>query len=154
MSANLDGLLFCAQAVHGDMRETGGGAIVTVSSVTVELGAAGALHYVTSKAGIVGFTRALAREVGGEGIRVNCVMPGAIRTEAELEQFPDQDALAAEQAAVQSIPRRGLPEDLVGAVVFLCSRRERLRHRSGPDGRRRLDDALMRDSIVIPKIDW
>ncbi len=120
LGANLDGLLWCAQAVHDGMRERGGGAIVTVSSVTVELGAAGALHYVTSKAGIVGFTRALAREVGGEGIRVNCVMPGAIRTEAELEQFPDQDALAAEQAAAEH-PRRGLPEDLVGAVVFLCS---------------------------------
>ncbi|MDO8187092.1 SDR family oxidoreductase [Conexibacter sp. CPCC 205706] len=121
LGANLDGLLWCAQAVHPQMLEQGGGAIVTVSSVTVELGAAGALHYVTSKAGILGFTRALAREAGGAGIRVNCVMPGAIRTEAELEQFPDQDALAAEQAALQSIPRRGLPEDLVGAVVFLCA---------------------------------
>ncbi|MDW5598773.1 SDR family oxidoreductase, partial [Conexibacter stalactiti] len=121
LGANLDGLLWCAQAVHPGMRAKGAGKIVTVSSVMADLGSAGALHYVTTKAGIVGFTRALAREVGGEGICVNCVMPGAIRTEAELEQFPDQEAVAREQAALQSIPRRGTPEDLVGAFVFLAA---------------------------------
>jgi 3-oxoacyl-[acyl-carrier protein] reductase len=121
MTTNLDGLLWCAQAVHDGMREAGRGKIIAVSSVTAELGTAGALHYVTSKAGIVGFTRALAREVGADGICVNCVMPGAIRTEAELETFPDQAAVAREQAAVQAIPRRGTPDDLVGAFVFLAS---------------------------------
>lgn len=88
VTTNLDGALFCAQAVHDGMRELGRGSIVTVSSVMVALGARDSLHYVTTKAGILGFTRALAREVGRDGITVNCVMPGAIRTEHELETFP------------------------------------------------------------------
>ena len=121
LGANLDGALYCAQAVHPGMRARGYGRIVTVSSVMARLGSAGALHYVTSKAGIVGFTRALAREIGAEGITVNCVMPGAIRTEHELESFPDQEAVAREQAERQSIPRRGVPDDLCGAFVFLAS---------------------------------
>jgi 3-oxoacyl-[acyl-carrier protein] reductase len=120
-AVNIDGALFCCQAVHAGMRRRGRGKIITVSSVMAALGAAGALHYVTSKAALIGFTRALAREVGGEGICVNCVMPGGIRTEQELELFPGQEAIAAHQAEVQSIPRRGVAEDLVGAFVFLAS---------------------------------
>jgi 3-oxoacyl-[acyl-carrier protein] reductase len=121
LGANLDGALYCSQAVYEDMRTRGAGKIITVSSVMAELGAAGSLHYVTTKAGVVGFTRALAREVGKDGICVNCVMPGAIRTEHELEHFPDQEATSKVQALVQSIPRRGVAEDLVGAFVFLAS---------------------------------
>lgn len=120
-TTNLDGLLFCAQAVHDGMRERGRGAIVTVSSVMVELGATDALHYVTTKAGIIGFTRALAREVGADGITVNCVMPGAIRTEHELATYADQEGLARQMAEKQSIPRRGIASDLSGAFVFLAS---------------------------------
>jgi len=121
MRVNLKGAWLCARAVVGGMRAAGGGAIVTVSSVTVELGATDALHYVTSKAGLIGFTRALARSVGADGIRVNCVMPGGIRTEQELDFYPDQEAIAAQMAAVQSMPRRGLPEDVADAVVYLAS---------------------------------
>jgi 3-oxoacyl-[acyl-carrier protein] reductase len=121
LAANLDGALFCSQAVYSDMQARGGGKIITVSSVMAELGAAGSLHYVTTKAGLIGFTRALAREAGGDGIRVNCVMPGAIRTEHELENFPDQERAARVQAEVQSLPRRGVAEDLAGAFLFLAS---------------------------------
>jgi 3-oxoacyl-[acyl-carrier protein] reductase len=122
MRVNVSGTLFCAQAVYPAMRDRGRGKIITVSSVMVELGSANALHYVTSKAALVGLTRSLAREVGREGICVNCVMPGAIRTEQEEEMFPGEAERTARQQAVrQSVPRRGLAEDLAGAFVYLAS---------------------------------
>jgi 3-oxoacyl-[acyl-carrier protein] reductase len=121
LSVNLTGAFLCARAVWPDMRSRQYGKIITVSSVMVELGMAGSLHYVTTKAGLIGFTRALAREVGRFGIRVNCVMPGAIRTEAEIERVADPEALTLRAAERQSIPRRGLPEDLVGAFVYLAA---------------------------------
>jgi 3-oxoacyl-[acyl-carrier protein] reductase len=103
------------------MVEQGYGKIITVGSVMSELGMPGALHYVTTKAGLVGFTRALAREVGRSGVRVNAVLPGAIRTEHELETVGDQEALAAAAAARQCLPDRGRPADLVGTFVFLAA---------------------------------
>jgi 3-oxoacyl-[acyl-carrier protein] reductase len=103
------------------MREAGWGRIVNVSSVTVHLGQANILHYVSAKAGMIGFTRTLAREVGPDGITVNAVTPGAIQTESELEMFPDQAELATRMNQLQSIKRRGLPDDIAGAVVFLAS---------------------------------
>jgi 3-oxoacyl-[acyl-carrier protein] reductase len=121
LSVNLKGALFCCQAVYPDMRTRGQGAIITVTSVTVELGWGPFLHYVTTKAGLIGFTRSLAREVGKEGIRVNCVMPGAIRTEQEILDFPDQDLLTEMMAQRQCLARRGLPEDLAGTFVHLAS---------------------------------
>ena len=121
LAVNLTGALLCAQAVYPDMLTKGYGKIITVSSVNVELGRGPFLHYVTTKAGLIGFTRALAREVGKDGIRVNCVMPGAIRTEQELEDFPDQKTLTAFLAECQSLPRRGEPEDMVGAFVYLAA---------------------------------
>jgi 3-oxoacyl-[acyl-carrier protein] reductase len=120
-AVNLRGAFICAREVHQFMRKKGYGKIITVSSVMAQLGLPGALHYVTSKAGIVGFTRALAREVGTEGITVNCVVPGAIRTEMEIEEFPDQEVLRQQAATRQSVPRRGLPADLVGTFVYLAS---------------------------------
>jgi 3-oxoacyl-[acyl-carrier protein] reductase len=121
LAVNLRGVFHCARAVHPGMVAAGGGAIITVGSVMSELGLPGALHYVAAKAGVVGLTRALAREVGNEGIRVNCVLPGAIRTEHELETGADQRRLAVAAAARQCIPRRGVPADLVGAFVFLAA---------------------------------
>jgi 3-oxoacyl-[acyl-carrier protein] reductase len=79
------------------------------------------VHYVTTKAGLIGFTRSLAREIGKEGIRVNCVMPGAIRTEQEIIDFPNQDELVVLMAQRQCLSRRGLPEDMAGAFVYLAS---------------------------------
>lgn len=127
LSVNLDGAFLCARAVAPAMSANGYGKIVTISSVMVALGAAGALHYVTTKAGLIGFTRALAREVGPEGVRVNSVMPGAIRTEMELERRPDQEALAEELARKQSLQRRGTAEDVAAAVTFLASPTSRAR---------------------------
>lgn len=120
-AVNLRGAFLCAQAVYPDMRAPRGGVIITVSSVTAELGWGPYIHYVTTKAGLIGLTRALAREAGKEGIRVNCVMPGAIRTEQEVTDFPDQTGLATFLAERQSLPRRGTPEDMTGAFVYLAS---------------------------------
>lgn len=121
MAVNLRGTFLCARAVHPGMLRLGRGSIITLSSVTVELGMAGILDYVSSKAGIIGLTRALAREVGGDGIRVNSVMPGAIRTEQEIELDFDEHELAVQSAQRQSIPRRGYADDLAGTFVYLAS---------------------------------
>lgn len=121
VAVNLKGAFICAQEVHDGMQAAGYGKIITTSSITARTGLTPFLHYVSSKAGILGFTRALAREVGGDGIRVNCVMPGAIRTEQELEDFPDQDAVLDDLRRIQCLPVRGDPSDVVGAYVFLAS---------------------------------
>lgn len=103
---NLKGAFLCCRRAFGPDGAPGHASIVTLSSVQAKLGAPNALHYATSKAGILGFTRSLAREVGARGIRVNCVMPGAIRTEEELEAFPDQDAVRTTVLGNQIIQRR------------------------------------------------
>jgi 3-oxoacyl-[acyl-carrier protein] reductase len=121
MAVNLKSCFLTLRAVYPFMRQAGWGRIVNVSSVTFWLGRPNLLHYVASKAGMIGFTRTLAREVGPDGITVNAVTPGAIRTESELELFPDQDGLATWLNEVQAVKRRGLPADVVGAVVFLAS---------------------------------
>lgn len=122
MAVNLRGTFLCAKAVHPGMLRKGRGSIITVTSVTVDLGMAGTLDYVSSKAGIIGLTRALAREVGPDGIRVNSVMPGAIRTEHEVELESVGEAELAElMKERQSLPQRGYAEDLAGTFVYLAS---------------------------------
>ena len=120
-AVNLRGAFVCAQACYEGMLRNGGGSIITVTSVTVNLGMVGMLDYVTSKAGLIGFTRALAREVGKEGIRVNAVMPGAIRTEQEVAFGFDEEELKVLSAERQCIPRRGFADDLAGTFVYLAS---------------------------------
>lgn len=117
-AVNLKGAFLCCQRVFGERPEPGG-AVVTVSSVQAEVGVAEALPYATSKAGLIGFTRSLARALGPAGVRVNCVMPGAIRTEAELADFPDQAEVERTVYGLQALRRRGEPEDIAGAVSFL-----------------------------------
>lgn len=121
MNVNVRGTYLCARAVYPGMLRLGRGSIITLTSVTVDLGMAGFLDYVSSKAAIIGLTRALAREVGRDGIRVNSVMPGAIRTEQEVELNFDEHELATVSAERQSIPRRGYADDLTGTFVYLAS---------------------------------
>lgn len=120
MAVNMRGTFLCARAVYPGMLRLGHGSIITLTSVTADLGMAGFLDYVSSKAGIIGLTRALAREVGGDGIRVNSVMPGAIRTEQEVELNFDEHELAVLSAERQSIPRRGYADDLTGTFIYLA----------------------------------
>ncbi|GAB3009481.1 SDR family oxidoreductase [Amycolatopsis acidiphila] len=118
---NLKGAFLCCRRAFGGAHGQDGGAIVTISSVQAKLGAPQSLHYTTTKAGILGFTRALARELGSRGIRVNAVMPGAIQTEEELESFPDQEDVSRRVLDNQMLQRRGLADDIAGTVSFLLS---------------------------------
>lgn len=114
---NLKGAFLCCRRAFGG--GTGEGVVVTVSSVQARTGVADALPYATTKAGILGFTRSLARALGPEGVRVNAVMPGAIQTEEELETFPDQAAVCRAVLDRQALRRRGQAEDIAGVVSFL-----------------------------------
>ena len=118
LAVNVVGTFLCVRAVYDQLLASGCGAVVVMSSVAPLFGRTGNLHYVTSKAALVGFTRALAREIGPTGIRVNAVAPGAIRTPAE-EAYGDAEELARSMAAVQSLHRRGEPGDVAGAVGYL-----------------------------------
>jgi 3-oxoacyl-[acyl-carrier protein] reductase len=123
MAVNLKSCFLCFRAVYPAMAAAGWGRVVNISSVTFWLGRPRLVHYVASKAGMIGFTRSLAREVGREGITVNAITPGAIRTESELEMFPDQEGIARWLSGEQAVPRRGLPEDIAAAVDYLVSDR-------------------------------
>lgn len=124
MNVNLKSCFLTSRAAFSYMRDQGRGKIINVTSVTFLKGLAGFVHYVSSKGGVIGFTRALAREVGQHGITVNAVSPGAILTEQELLDMPDvreQQAMNEYLMQEQSIPRRGLPTDMVGVFLFLAS---------------------------------
>ena len=121
LTTNLRSCFLCFRACHSLLKQSGCGRVINISSVTALLGQPFLLHYVSSKGGMIAFTRALAREVGVEAITVNAITPGAIVTEAEVEAFPDRDEVDRRQLAVQSLKRRGLPEDIAGAAVFLAS---------------------------------
>lgn len=116
MRVNVTGAFLCARAVVAAMRKAKWGRIINTSSNTVQLGLQGYLHYVTSKAAIIGMTRALARELGADGITVNTIMPGLTQTEV-----PNRAAVGNKVIPMQCIPRIEVPEDLVPAVLFLAS---------------------------------
>ena len=120
LRSNVTGAFLCARAVHPAMREAGGGAIVNMSSVRVLLGRPGNMHYTASKAALIGLTRTLAREVGGDGIRVNALVVGAIRTPEEAI-YGDPDAIDAMVFDLQALRRRGMPEDVASLTSFLLS---------------------------------
>jgi NAD(P)-dependent dehydrogenase (short-subunit alcohol dehydrogenase family) len=119
LRVNITGCFLMARAVVGAMREAGWGRIVNVSSDSVVQGAPNYLHYVSSKSALLGMTRALATELGGFGITVNTVFPGATFTEIPRETITEEGK--ARVIASQSIHRPQVPMDLVGLVVFLCT---------------------------------
>ncbi|MEE6282887.1 SDR family NAD(P)-dependent oxidoreductase [Georgenia sp. MJ170] len=119
-AVNTRGTWLLAQAARVDLVATRG-SIINLTSVMVRTGQPWAISYTASKAAVLGMTRSLARELGPHYVRVNAVMPGAIRTENEVELEPDPAVVAAEILPLQSLPRRGVAEDLAGAFVFLAS---------------------------------
>ncbi|MFI5358119.1 MAG: SDR family NAD(P)-dependent oxidoreductase, partial [Opitutales bacterium] len=121
LDLNLDGTWRCCAAVLPQFSRQGGGVIVNTGSITVRGGAPEMTHYEASKAGIVGLTRGLARDLGNQGIRVNCIHLGAVRTEGELRQFPDQAAILQLVNAHQCLPGRLTPESVEPAFAFLAS---------------------------------
>jgi 3-oxoacyl-[acyl-carrier protein] reductase len=120
LAVNLKGYFLCARAVFPHMRARGHGRIINVASITFFIGFANLLDYVSSKGGVVGFTRTLAREVGPEKITVNAVSPGAFPTDAE-KIHPNPDEYNRWVLDQQSIKRRGTPEDVGNLVAFLAS---------------------------------
>ena len=119
MAVNVKGAFLCARAVLPAMRAAGYGKIVNISSATVLIGRPNYLHYVTSKAAVIGMTRALATELGPYHITVNAVTPGATETEIPRASVTPQQAERI--IAGQAIKRREKPGDLVGVVSFLSS---------------------------------
>lgn len=116
---NLTGTFVCCRAVAPAMRRQGFGRIVNISSSTVLMGRAEYAHYVASKAGVVGLTRALARELGPHGVTVNAIMPGSTETEVPRETVTPEQARSI--VGAQSVKRRITAGDVVGAAVFLAS---------------------------------
>lgn len=120
MRVNINGPFLCARAVAPVMRDAGRGRIINIASDAVTKGVANYMHYVTSKSAMIGFTNAMARELGAFGINVNCIRPGAVATEVERAVNPTQ-GLRDTQIAQQCIKRGMLPTDLVGLMIFLSS---------------------------------
>jgi len=119
MAVNLRGMFLSCRAVFPAMKAKARGKIVNISSSRVWEGAPNRLHYTTSKAGIIGFTRALSREVGEYGITVNALTPGMTQSETQIASSSG-NYLAA-RVAGRAIERVQVPADLVGAVMFLSS---------------------------------
>ena len=120
MDVNVASMFLTCRAVTPVMRGQGGGTIVNISSGTPFRGVPFLLHYVTSKGAIVAFTRALAKELGKDAIRVNCVAPGFTMSEG-VKQHPEVvEKLQQVSVAARTIQRDQEPEDVVGAVVYLA----------------------------------
>lgn len=120
MQVNTRGVFTCVKAAVPEMKKNGYGKIVNIASGTVFKGTPMLLHYVSSKGAMVAFTRALAREVGGDGITVNCIAPGLTMSEKVLGAS-QWDAVKDGNTASRAIKREEVPEDLLGTVVFFSS---------------------------------
>ena len=119
LRVNVTGPFLCARAVLPLMRRHKSGRIINMASGAVTLGRPNYLHYIASKAALVGMTRSMARELGNDGITVNAVLPGATYTEIDRKTVtPEQKERIV---AMQSISRPQVPEDLVGVMLFLAS---------------------------------
>lgn len=123
LAVNLTGTFHCLQASLPDMLEAGWGRMVTISSSSAQSGAPRMAHYVASKAGVVGLTRALALELARKGITVNVITPGMIDTPMLRRASAGGDIGALEKTAAQAVPvgRAGKPEEIAATCAFLCS---------------------------------
>jgi 3-oxoacyl-[acyl-carrier protein] reductase len=116
MNVTLDGTFHCVKACLPGLRQSGAGTIVNIGGLSAHTGAKDRAHVVTAKAGIVGFTRALAHDLAADGITVNCVVPGLIGTSR-----PKDKPEPAHHLVHQTITgERGKPEDVAALVRFLC----------------------------------
>jgi len=121
LAVNLTGTFTCIQAALPDMLDAGWGRVVTISSSSAQSGAPHMAHYAASKGGVIGLTKALAREVAGAGITVNTIPPSLVDTpmarDAEARGLVKVDAMAA----MVPMRRAGTPDDIAGACAYLCS---------------------------------
>jgi len=118
MAVNLKGPWLCARAVFPWMKAQKSGKIINVASAVFFSGSALWAHYVASKGGVIGLTRALAKEVGDYGITINAIAPGFTLTEASQSLIPNAERYGVDRGAIK---RAEQPEDVVGLAVFLAS---------------------------------
>jgi 3-oxoacyl-[acyl-carrier protein] reductase len=116
LDVTLDGAFHCVKACLPGLRQSGAGTIINIGGLSAHTGAANRAHVVTAKAGIVGFTRALAHDLAGDGITVNCVVPGLIGT----PRPKDKPEPAHHLTHGTITGERGRPEDVAAMVRFLC----------------------------------
>jgi NAD(P)-dependent dehydrogenase (short-subunit alcohol dehydrogenase family) len=121
LAVNLDSLFHLTQAFLPGMRERGWGRIIAVASNLFYTGMADMVPYVTSKGGVVGFVRALAGEVGEDGVTVNAIAPSLVRTQGTLAGPHTEMGLFEIVRGQQAIKRTQVPDDLTGTVSFLAS---------------------------------
>ena len=120
LATNLDSVFLCSHAVFPAMKSRGYGRILNISSAGFLVGEAGMTHYIASKGGVIGFTRALALAGGPHGITVNAITPGFIETPGVLED-PDELAAIDQFVEEQTVKRRGVPEDIAECIAYLVS---------------------------------
>jgi D-xylose 1-dehydrogenase len=120
MATNIDHQFFAAQAVHHEMAEAGGGSIICIGSTSYMASHDSFAAYKTAKSATVGLTRALARELGARNIRVNCLIPGWIMTQRQIDLWltPESEAELLRQ---QCLKRKLYPVDIARPVLFLAS---------------------------------
>jgi 3-oxoacyl-[acyl-carrier protein] reductase len=116
MDVTLDAAFHCAKACLPYLQKSGAGTIINIGGLSAHTGAKSRSHVVTAKAGLIGFTRALAHELGADGITVNCVVPGLIGTPRPKGQPEPAHHLTHGTITGE----RGRPEDVAAAVRFLC----------------------------------
>ena len=119
IGTNLDGVFYCSQeALKRYMLKNHSGVILNISSMWGQVGASCEVHYSAAKSGVIGLTKALAKEVGLSGVRVNCICPGVIMTDM-MKDFDEQTiAELKEEAPLNAL---GTPKDIADTAVFLCS---------------------------------
>ena len=122
MGATLDGAFYCAHAAAPHIIAAGGGTIINLGGISSHVGAVGRVHAIAAKAGMVGLTRALAKELAHHNITVNTVVPGSIETIRGFAAGGNQG-----RAALPDSPlgRRGQPDEIAGMVAYLCSDKAR-----------------------------
>jgi len=120
LATNLDGVYLCTRAVWPAMVNQGYGRIVNIGSATFHIGYPEMVPYISSKGGIVGFTRGLAAEAGAHGVTVNCITPGLIETEGTQVEDPTGN-LFEEIVGGQAVKRRGRPDDIAECIAYLAS---------------------------------
>jgi NAD(P)-dependent dehydrogenase (short-subunit alcohol dehydrogenase family) len=125
IAVNVRHHFFAAQAVRAGMRAAGGGSIINLGSISAHIDLVELPVYITAKAGIEGLTRTLAREFGGDGIRVNCVIPGWVMTPRQLENWVGE-AEVAKILSAQSIPELLYPADVARMALWLAADDSRL----------------------------
>ena len=126
LSVNLDSMFLMTKAFADGMRQRKWGRIINIASDTVSLLVPNLVHYISSKAGVIGFTRSLATEFGEHGVNVNAIAPGLTRTPGTLADKEVPGGMSKEElfemmVHMQSIKRGEVASDLVGAVSFLAS---------------------------------